>query len=97
MGRKMLWTIEGYEPKIYLEEWRKATSSVRKANPHSGFERGTTGFDIITLDFLSVSTIKKTTVQLNDSPESIIKYEGVSKSFRTESITKYTLTTINTC
>jgi hypothetical protein len=26
----------------------------------------------------------------------IRKYEGVSKSFRTESITKYTLTTINT-
>jgi hypothetical protein len=24
-------------------------------------------------------------------------YEGISKSFRTESITKYTLTTINTC
>jgi diketogulonate reductase-like aldo/keto reductase len=42
---------------------------------------------------LDAATIKPA---VNQVKYSLCKYEGVSKSFRTESITKYTLITINT-
>jgi hypothetical protein len=38
----------------------------------------------------------KITHRMNNANGSFKGYKGVSKSFRTESITKYTLTTINT-
>jgi hypothetical protein len=44
---------------------------------------------------LTVLTRKKSILKFVERIEFSSVYEGVSKSFRTESITKYTLTTIN--
>jgi hypothetical protein len=45
----------------------------------------------------SCTSLTRTALELETGLHSVITtYEGASKSFRTESITKYTLTTINT-